>query len=120
MPVIRLNDCPAFTAGDHCTLREMLHPAKQDLALRYSLAHAVVRPGLATTPHRLGTSEVYFLIQGRGRMSIDGEVADVGPGDTVYIPPKAVQFIANTGEEDLVFVCIVDPAWRKEDEEIME
>jgi mannose-6-phosphate isomerase-like protein (cupin superfamily) len=37
----------------------------------------------------------------------------------VYIPPKAKQCITNFGKTDLTFICIVDPAWRKEDEEVV-
>jgi mannose-6-phosphate isomerase-like protein (cupin superfamily) len=36
----------------------------------------------------------------------------------VYIPPGAEQHIRNTGAGDLKFLCIVDPAWRAEDEEV--
>jgi len=120
MPVIRLYDCPAFTAGDNCQLREMLHPDRQPLALRYSLAHATVPPQTATTPHRLRTSEVYYILAGKGCMHIDTDQYDVELGDTVYIPPHAVQFVENVGSEDLTFICIVDPAWRQEDEEIVD
>ncbi len=119
MPVIALKTCEEFVAGDGCSLRETLHPDKQELALRYSLAHATVAPGATTLAHRLRTSEVYFIIQGTGRMHIDSEISDVGPNDTIYIPPHATQYISNTGQEDLIFICIVDPAWRKEDEEVL-
>jgi mannose-6-phosphate isomerase-like protein (cupin superfamily) len=51
-------------------------------------------------------------------MHIDSELQIVEPGDAVYIPPNARQFIRNCGEEPLVFIAIVDPAWRKEDETI--
>lgn len=114
-----LTDCAEFLAGDNSILREFLHPAKAPLALRYSLAHAAVKPGVKTTPHRLKTSEVYYILRGQGRMHIGTEVSAVGADDTVYIPPQSVQFIENTGAEDLVFLCIVDPAWRPEDEEIL-
>ena len=120
MFIRRLHDCPEFTAGDNCRLREILHPDKAALALRYSLAHAVVAPGQTTWLHALTTSEVYYLLSGEGSMHIDGEQAAVRPGDTVYIPPKARQQITNTGPQDLVFLCIVDPAWRTEDEEVVE
>lgn len=109
----------AFTSGDRATLRELLHPGKDGLELRYSLAHAVVHPGRTTLPHRLKTSEVYYILEGRGLMHIDEESAEVFPGQSVYIPPLAVQSIENTGSTDLVFLCIVDPAWRPEDEEIL-
>jgi mannose-6-phosphate isomerase-like protein (cupin superfamily) len=120
MFIRRLSDSPEFTAGDNCRLREILHPDKEDLVLRYSLAHAVVAPGQTTWLHRLRTSEVYYVLSGEGVMRIDGETSAVGPGDTVYIPPRAEQCIHNPGTSDLVFLCIVDPAWRKEDEEVPE
>ncbi|MFC1763717.1 cupin domain-containing protein [Planctomycetota bacterium] len=119
MSVKRLLDCAEFTAGDGCRLREILHPDKETFAGRYSLAHAVVAIGQTTDKHRLRTSEVYYILSGRGRMTIDGEVTDVGPHDTVTIPPHAVQCIENTGIEELVFICMVDPAWCKEDEMII-
>ena len=119
MFIRELKDCEEFVAGDNCLLREILHPDKAELALRYSLAHAVVKPGDTTWKHRLRTSEVYYVIEGDGVMHIDNENAPVRPGSTVYIPPKAVQSITNSGKKDLVFICIVDPAWRKEDEEVV-
>jgi len=117
MFIRELHDCEEFVAGDNCLLREILHPDKADLALRYSLAHAVVKPGETTWIHRLRTSEVYYIIEGEGIMHINGEDAPVRPGSTVYIPPLANQSITNAGKGDLKFICIVDPAWRKEDEE---
>jgi len=114
-----LSDCEEFVAGDNCMLREILHPDKQDLKLRYSLAHAVVKPGDTTWKHRLTTSEVYYIIEGTGVMHINNESRPVRPGSTVYIPPMASQSITNSGTTDLKFICIVDPAWRKEDEEVL-
>lgn len=114
-----LNDCEEFIAGDATILRELLHPDKAPLELRYSLAHAVLPPGKESTPHSLKTSEVYYILEGMGRMHINNETADVRAGHAVYIPPSAIQHIENTGPSDLKFICIVDPAWRKEDEVVL-
>lgn len=118
MLIHKLLDCPEFVAGDGTQLRELLHPDKQPLDLRYSLAHAIVPVGQVSTPHALTTSEVYYILQGQGEMHIDDETQSVEPGDAIYIPPNARQFIRNTGSDPLVFICIVDPAWRKEDETV--
>ncbi|MEH2087065.1 cupin domain-containing protein [Nostoc sp.] len=118
MLIQKLNACTEFIAGDGTILRELLHPDKQSLKLRYSLAYAVVPIGQTSTPHSLTTSEVYYILSGQGEMHIDDELQIVEPGDTIYIPPLARQFIRNSGIEPLVFICIVDPAWRQQDETI--
>lgn len=114
-----LQDCDEFTAGDNTKLREILHPDKADLNLRYSLAHAKLAPGKTSQLHSLKTSEVYYILEGHGIMHIDNETAEVGPSIAIYIPPYAKQCIENVGETDLVFLCIVDPAWKIEDEKIL-
>ncbi|ACK71252.1 Cupin 2 conserved barrel domain protein [Gloeothece citriformis PCC 7424] len=118
MLVQKLAECEEFTAGDGTLLRELLHPDKQPIALRYSLAHAIVPVGQTSIVHSLTTSEVYYMISGKGEMHIDEEVQNVEAGDAIYIPPNAKQYIHNSGNEPLIFICIVDPAWRKEDETV--
>lgn len=120
MLIRKLMECEEFTAGDQTLLRELLHPDKQPLDLRYSLAHATVPPGQTSTLHSLTTSEVYYILSGSGDMSIDDETQRVEPGDAIYIPPNARQCIHNPGTDPIVFICIVDPAWRKEDETVYE
>ena len=120
MLIQKLNACDEFIAGDGTQLRELLHPDKQSVELRYSFAHATLPPGLTSALHSLTTSEVYYIISGVGEMHIDGENQFVEAGDTVYIPPNAKQFICNCGKQPLIFICIVDPAWRKEDETIFQ
>lgn len=118
MWIRQLKDCPEFIAGDACHLRELLNARTDKRAYRYSLAHAVVKPGEKTKPHALKTSEVYYILDGHGRMHIGEESAEVAAGCVIDIPPQAVQWIENTGKNDLIFLCIVDPAWRPEDEAI--
>jgi len=116
MLVRALKDCRETIAGDRSVLRELLHPGKTKLKLRYSLAHATVAPGRVTLPHRLRTSEVYYILAGRGIISINDEQQPVRAGQAVYIPPNSLQYIRNPGRTRLKFLCIVDPAWTKADE----
>jgi mannose-6-phosphate isomerase-like protein (cupin superfamily) len=119
MFVKRLKDCREFIAGDGSILRELLNPEKSALKVHYSLAHAKVGAGQRTKSHRLESSEVYYIIAGKGMMHVDEEAVEVGPQCAIYIPPRSVQYIENTGRADLEFLCIVDPAWRREDEEVL-
>ena len=121
MNIKKLKDLPTFIAGDNSILKEILNPLKEEnLAVNYSLAYAVVPPNETTKKHQLTTSEVYFIISGIGEMYINNNSKEVEKGDTIYIPPNAIQNIKNIGEDDLIFLCIVDPAWKKENEIVLE
>lgn len=123
MMIKRHAECAEIVALDGTILRELLNPRHEevDLKMDYSIAHAIVKPGKASMPHRFfEASEVYYIMKGSGIMHVDDESAEVASGDVVYIPPKGVQYIENTGESDLVFLCMVYPAWFPESEELVE
>ncbi len=119
MLIKRLKELIEFTAQDTSSLKEILNPKKEPLSIHYSLAWASVKPGKKTLAHKLKYCEVYYILKGSGRMHIDDETSAVEKGDTVYIPPDSIQSIENTGNEDLEFLCIVDPAWEKDAETII-
>ena len=119
MLIKKLRNCVEITAGDRTRLRELLHPARDVADIRYSLAEARLASGTHSQAHRLKTAEVYYLVRGTGVMHIGKETAQVVPGDVVYIPPGSVQWLENTGKGEVEFLCIVDPAWRLEDEETL-
>ncbi|UCG92179.1 MAG: cupin domain-containing protein [candidate division WOR-3 bacterium] len=120
MYIKHLNDSPQFIAGDKSHLREILHPRNDKIQTKYSLAWATVKPGERTLPHTLTSAEVYFILKGTGQMHINNEESVVRERDTIYIPPNAEQYIENIGDENLEFLCIVDPAWQPEAECIIK
>lgn len=120
MFIKNLYKCKEIIAGDNTVLREILNPFNDKISINYSLAHAKIKPGEKTFKHRLKMSELYYIIEGQGTMYIDNEEEKVSSGDAIYIPPGSVQSIKNTGREELVFLCIVEPPWKEEGEEILE
>lgn len=115
-----LADCEEFLAGDHTVLRELLHPARQAVNVGYSLARGTLAAGGRSKCHVLASSEVYYFLAGEGTFVIDGVRAAVQAGSVIYVPPGAKQFLENTGAGEVEFLCLVDPAWRAEDESILE
>jgi mannose-6-phosphate isomerase-like protein (cupin superfamily) len=114
-----LSECQEFLAGDHTVLRELLHPGKQAVQLGYSLAHGKLAAGRRSKRHKLASSEVYYFIAGRGTLTVDGNTHPVEAGSVIYVPPGGTQSLENTGTADIEFLCLVDPAWRVEDEEVI-
>ncbi len=109
-------DCKEIIANDGCRLRELLHPDRDAAEISYSLAIAYVDPGKSTHPHYLRQTEVYFILQGIGRMHLGGETQEVHEDDVIVIPKAEEQWIENIGQNVLVFAAIVNPPWRAEDD----
>ena len=107
-------------AGDNTLLKELFNPLKDDLELGYSFAVGRIQLGGSTYLHRLKSSEVYFILKGIAEVTINEETGVVGASQAVYVPRGAAQLVRNVGDEELLFVCIVDPAWKEEDEKILE
>lgn len=87
-----------------------------------SIARARVEPGIVTKAHHLeGVQEIYLITEGDGVVHAGNmELAEVGKGDVVIIPPGTSQKIVNTGKTDLVFYCICTPAFTQENYRIDE
>ena len=81
-----------------------------------SIARARVAPGVTTRWHRLhDTVERYVILEGRGRVELGKLLSqEVNPGDVVLIPPQCRQRITNIGQQDLIFLAVCTPPFRRE------
>jgi mannose-6-phosphate isomerase-like protein (cupin superfamily) len=120
MDIHNIRRVAAFTTKDGSEIRELL-AHRNSCIEKQSLAEARLPPGARTTPHYHAlTEEIYYLLEGTGRMRIDNETRDVGPGDAIAIPPGAVHTIANTGTATLRFLCCCAPAYEHGDTVLVE
>jgi mannose-6-phosphate isomerase-like protein (cupin superfamily) len=109
---IRVMDPGAeFYIREGCFVNEL---SNFDADPEVSIARIRVPAHATTKWHRLAqTAERYVLLSGTGRAEV-GTLAPqiVAPGDVVLIPPGCRQRIANTGDEDLVFLAICTPRFQ--------
>jgi uncharacterized cupin superfamily protein len=69
-----------------------------------------LRPGQASTMHRhFATEELYVVLEGRGRIRVDGETLDLWPLDTLLVSPESVRQIFNDTEEDALWLVVGAP-----------
>jgi mannose-6-phosphate isomerase-like protein (cupin superfamily) len=116
MIISDIDKCVPVQGGEGTTIRQIFHPHNTMLGISYSIAQCVVEPGKRSKPHKMKSSEIYFVTKGKGVMHVDDESSEITENQSVYIPPLSSQFIENTGQTDLEFLCIVEPAWKQEDE----
>ena len=113
MTVLNLSAQTPFTTKDGSQIRSILDRTNAPVE-KQSLAEASVPAGGSTQRHyhRL-SEEFYFILEGRGRMEIDGETREVIPGDAILIPAGTWHTI--TAEEPLRFLCCCAPPYSHED-----
>lgn len=67
-----------------------------------------MQPNKSTSGHKHeGQEEVYYFIEGTGRMEIDDNWFPVNPGDVVLIQDGVFHRVHSASEE-LYFVCVFD------------
>ncbi len=120
MDIRNIDRVPAFTTKDGSEIRELL--AHRNSCIRnQTLAEARLAPGLRTAAHyHARTEEIYYIIEGQGRMEIDEESREVEPGDAIAIPPGARHQIANPGPAMLKFLCCCAPGYEHEDTVLLD
>lgn len=115
MDVRNIDQVPAFTTKDGSEIRELL--AHRNSGIRnQTLAEARLPAGKSTTPHyHLKAEEIYYILEGTGRMQVGHSWQDVAPGDAIAIPAGLVHQITNTGPGTLKFLCCCAPGYEHED-----
>ncbi|MGI0004719.1 MAG: cupin domain-containing protein [Candidatus Nitrosotenuis sp.] len=117
---IDLDSVKPIDGDEGSQLKQIFHPHNTMLGIRYSVIKCVLEPGKSSKQHILKSSEVYYVLSGDGILQIDGQELPVKANQAIYVPPHSKQLIQNTGKTSLEFLCIVDPAWKKEDELVIK
>ena len=120
MSVRKSSEIEEILGSEGSKIKQYFHPHNTLNGIGYSLAHFTLEPGKKTILHKIKSSEIYFILEGEATLMIDDERHQVKKDDSVYVPPSSKQYIENTGTVNLRFLCIVEPAWKPEDETILE
>jgi mannose-6-phosphate isomerase-like protein (cupin superfamily) len=63
-----------------------------------------LKPGSAIGYHEQHEDEIYYVLSGRGIMTIDGKPIEVGPGTAVLTRPGSSHGLEQVGNEDLIIL----------------
>lgn len=113
MEIRQYSEQQPFTTKDGSTIRSLLDLDNAPVR-NQSLAEACLPAAGATERHyHKESEELYYILEGQGRIEIDGESRDVIPGDAILIPPGAWHQI--TAVEPLKFLCCCAPPYQHGD-----
>lgn len=64
-----------------------------------------VEPGGTARAHRHQEHEAFVIVRGRGTMRVEGESAEVGPGDVVFMEPfESHELVNGSADDELLFL----------------
>jgi len=63
-----------------------------------------LKPGSGIGYHEQKEDEIYYVLSGRGIMTVDGKSFEVGPGTAVLTRPGSSHGLKQVGNEDLVIM----------------
>jgi len=76
-------------------------------APNFALRKFTVAPGGYTPKHVHPWEHETYIESGGGVVFGNGEESPIKPGDVIFVPPEEEHQFRNTGEEDLVFLCLI-------------
>ncbi len=107
-------------ANEGTKIKQYFHPHNTLNGINYSMAQFTLEAGKKSKLHKMSSSEIYYILEGSGNLKINEDAYHLEKDDSVYVPPNSKQFIENTGSVNLRFLCIVEPAWKADDEILLE
>jgi len=103
--LIRKLDPDQFV-DSYCCKEQMFYPWSDVVTTPFGTGWLVLEPGAESKPHNHHESETFFILRGRGRMTVGVESREVEPGDVIYLPPFGDHILRNVSDEDLHFISI--------------
>lgn len=69
-----------------------------------------LHPGQASTRHRhRSQEELYVLLEGRGRIRVDGDLLELDPLDTLLVEPTSIRHAFNDTDADQLWLVVGAP-----------
>jgi mannose-6-phosphate isomerase-like protein (cupin superfamily) len=79
-------------------------------ATRFWAGVTIIEEGSSSNPHLHDDGEeIFYVISGAGRVKVGEEEEDIGPGSCIFIPPKTLHQLLNTGNIELKVLAVTSP-----------
>jgi quercetin dioxygenase-like cupin family protein len=110
---IREADVPAYHPANHTgTLNRRLVGASNVGARNIEMVLGVIEKGHGALPHaHPGIEQVCYVLKGRARAEIGGEVCELEAGDCCYFPPDVPHVFTVTSDTPARVLVIYSPPY---------
>jgi quercetin dioxygenase-like cupin family protein len=112
---VRPDEVPPYHPANHTgtTNRRLIGPANVG-ARNVEVVLGVIDKGKGALPHaHPGIEQVCYLLEGRARAEVNGEVCEMSPGDCCYFPPDKPHVFTVVSDEPVKVLVIYTPPYEE-------
>jgi mannose-6-phosphate isomerase-like protein (cupin superfamily) len=110
--VHKITDVPFLESPDGANRDSFLVTDQTCGSQQYTAGLYFVRPGEKNrTDRHPGQEELYYIFEGSGTVTVDGEVHRITAGDVVFIPDGSTHFLTNDTSETLGLFWAIATKW---------
>ena len=98
---VRSSEAGPHSGGGQTTAYSFFRKAP---GLTLAFRKRAMKPGSAIGYHLQTEDEIYYVLSGKGSMTVDNKSFDVGPGDAILTRTGSSHGLKQVGSEDLVLM----------------
>jgi quercetin dioxygenase-like cupin family protein len=118
---VKAGDVVGYHPANHVgTLNRRLIGPENVGAKHIELVHGTIEKGKGALPHaHPGIEQVVYMLEGRARAEVNGEVCEMGPGDACFFPAMAMHVFTVISEEPVKLLVVYSPPYEENPERVI-
>lgn len=113
MKILNQKSAPRYIRPEGISSYLLASPRTSD-AKYLTTSLVEIRPGGNQRIHGHDPEQIYFILEGKGLMTVGDERAYVGSGDCIFIPSQTPHGLNNDGEAPLRYFSAAAPTFGRE------
>ena len=118
---VKAGDVVGYHPANHVgTLNRRLIGPENVGAKHIELVHGTIEKGKGALPHaHPGIEQVVYMLEGRARTEVNGEVCEMGPGDACFFPALAMHVFKVISEEPVKLLVVYSPPYEENPDRVI-
>jgi quercetin dioxygenase-like cupin family protein len=118
---VRQEEVPPYHPANHTgTTNRRLIGRENVGASNIEVVLGVIEKGKGALPHaHPGIEQVCYMLQGRARAEVGGEVCELGPGDCCFFPSNLPHVFTVVSDEPVKVLVIYSPPYEERPERVV-
>jgi quercetin dioxygenase-like cupin family protein len=118
---VREQDVPVYHPANHTGTRNRRLIGRETVgSTRVEVVLGEIEKGNGALPHaHPGIEQVCYLLQGRARAEVAGEVCELSPGDSCFFPADVAHVFTVTSDEPARVLVIYSPPYEEDPQRVI-